>query len=58
MKYSKCKYCLDNMLNTTYYNKEKAVLTNGFIKKSQKTPRSEKLLAKKYKIDYERYGNE
>ena len=38
---------------------KKAVLTNGFIKKSQKTPRSEKLLAKKYKIDYERrYGNE
>ena len=36
-----------------------AVLTNGFIKKSQKTPKAEKELAKKYKADYERrYGNE
>lgn len=33
---------------------KKAVLTNGFIKKSQKTPISEKELAKKYKADYER----
>jgi phage-related protein len=33
--------------------------TNGFIKKSQKTPKAEKKLAKKYKADYERrYGNE
>ena len=38
---------------------QKAVLTNGFIKKSQKTPKAEKELAKKYKADYERrYGNE
>ena len=38
---------------------KKAVLTNGFIKKSQKTPKEEKELAKKYKADYERrYGNE
>ena len=38
---------------------KKAVLTNGFIKKSQKTPKVEKELAKKYKADYERrYGNE
>lgn len=38
---------------------QKAVLTNGFIKKSQKTPKAEKKLAKKYKADYERrYGNE
>ena len=38
---------------------KKAVLTNGFIKKSQKTPKTEKELAKKYKADYERrYGNE
>lgn len=38
---------------------KKAVLTNGFIKKSQKTPKAEKELAKKYKADYERrYGNE
>ena len=33
---------------------QKAVLTNGFIKKSQKTPKAEKELAKKYKADYER----
>ena len=33
---------------------KKAVLTNGFIKKSQKTPKAEKELAKKYKADYER----
>ena len=34
-------------------------MTNGFIKKSQKTPKAEKGLAKKYKADYERrYGNE
>ncbi|MGN0326245.1 MAG: type II toxin-antitoxin system RelE/ParE family toxin [Lachnospiraceae bacterium] len=32
----------------------KAVLTNGFIKKTQKTPKSEIELAKKYKADYER----
>ena len=29
-------------------------MTNGFIKKSQKTPKAEKELAKKYKADYER----
>lgn len=40
-------------------NAWKAVLTNGFVKKSQKTPKAEKELAKKYKADYERrYGNE
>ena len=33
---------------------KKEVLTNGFIKKSQKTPKAEKELAKKYKADYER----
>lgn len=32
----------------------KIVLTNGFIKKSQKTPKSEIQLAEKYKADYER----
>jgi phage-related protein len=37
----------------------KIVLTNGFVKKSQKTPKAEKELAKKYKADYERrFGNE
>lgn len=30
------------------------VLTNGFIKKSQKTPKKEIELARKYKVDYER----
>lgn len=38
---------------------QKAVLTNGFLKKTQKTPKAEKELAKKYKADYERRcGNE
>lgn len=32
----------------------KAVLTNGFVKKTQKTPRSVIELAEKYKEDYER----
>lgn len=37
---------------------QKAVLTNGFVKKTQKTPKAEKDLAKKYKADFERrYGN-
>ena len=35
-------------------HEQKAVLTNGFIKKAQKTPKAEKELAKKYKADYER----
>jgi phage-related protein len=30
----------------------KIILTNGFVKKSQKTPRSEISLAKKYRNDY------
>ena len=33
---------------------DKIVLTNGFVKKTQKTPRSEIELARKYKADYER----
>ncbi len=32
----------------------KAILTNGFTKKTKKTPKSEIVLAKKYKSDYER----
>ena len=32
----------------------KIILTNGFIKKTMKTPNSELDLAKKYKADYER----
>jgi phage-related protein len=31
----------------------KIILTNGFVKKTQKTPRNEIALAKKYKADYE-----
>lgn len=43
-------------MSYTTYN---MVLTNGFVKKTKKTPRAEKELAKKYKADYERrYGNE
>jgi phage-related protein len=42
-----------------FFAGQKIVLTNGFVKKSQKTPKTEKELAKKYKADYERrYGNE
>ena len=33
---------------------KKAVLTNGVIKKSKKTPKRALELAKKYKADYER----
>ena len=33
---------------------KKAVLTNGFVKKTQKTPPAEIELARKYKADYER----
>ena len=36
---------------------QKAVLTNGFIKKTQKTPQSEIERAKRYRADYlSRYG--
>lgn len=37
-----------------FYYGNKAVLTNGFIKKTQKTPKAEIELAKKYRTDYER----
>ena len=37
---------------------KKVILTNGFVKKTQKTPESEIELAKKYRTDYEtRKGN-
>jgi len=32
----------------------KIILTNGFVKKTKKTPQSEIALARKYKADYER----
>ena len=37
-----------------FFHKNKVILTNGFTKKSQKTPVSEIRRAKKYKVDYER----
>ena len=35
-----------------FYAGSKAILTNGFVKKSQKTPRQELELAIKYRLDY------
>ena len=37
---------------------KKAILTNGFVKKSAKTPRKEIELAKKYRSDYENSNEE
>ena len=37
-----------------FFTGKKAVLTNGFVKKTQKTPPAEIELARKYKADYER----
>lgn len=37
-----------------FYIDKKIILTNGFIKKTQRTPRREIELALQYKIDYER----
>ena len=37
-----------------FYSGSKIIMTNGFTKKSQKTPKSELNLAMKYKADYER----
>ena len=37
-----------------FYIGNKIILTNGFIKKSQKTPPSEIDLAKKYRVEYEK----
>ena len=36
-----------------FYSGKKIIVTNGFIKKTQKTPEGELALAKKYKLDYE-----
>lgn len=35
-----------------FYTGKTIVLTNGFIKKTQKTPENEKKLAKKYRADF------
>ena len=37
-----------------FYVDNKIVLTNGFVKKTQRTPPAEIELARKYKADYER----
>lgn len=37
-----------------FYIGNKIILTNGFIKKTNKTPKSELNLAKQYKLDYEK----
>lgn len=37
-----------------FYVKNKIVLTNGFVKRTQRTPSAEIELARKYKADYER----
>lgn len=46
----------DNIARCLYFFfvGDKAIVTNGFIKKQQKTPPEETNLAKKYKADYER----
>ncbi|MDO4204632.1 MAG: type II toxin-antitoxin system RelE/ParE family toxin [Selenomonadaceae bacterium] len=42
-----------------FFSGQKEILTNGFVKKTQKTPKAELELAKKYKQDYEsRRGHE
>lgn len=41
-----------------FYIDNKVILTNGFIKKTQKTPRSQLKLARKYKADYEQRAQE
>ena len=42
-----------------FYYRGKIVLTNGFVKKTQKTPRTEIETAKRYKAEYiRRHGNE
>jgi len=37
-----------------FFSGQKAILTNGFVKKTQKTPSNELKLAQKYKCDYEK----
>ena len=37
-----------------FFKGKRVILTNGFVKKTQKTPRTEIELAKKYRADYER----
>jgi len=39
-----------------FFVDKKIILTNGFVKKTQKTPRSEIELAKKYRTEYQNRG--
>ena len=49
---------ISRVLYFFYYN-GKIIITNGFIKKSQKTPKNEIKLAKEYRKEYlERFGEE
>ena len=41
-------------LRIKFSSKNKIVLTNGFVKKTQRTPPAEIELARKYRADYER----
>lgn len=40
-----------------FYADNRIILTNGFIKKTQKTPRAQLKLARQYKADYEHQSN-
>lgn len=44
-------------ISRIFYADNKIILTNGFIKKTQKTPQSQLKLARQYKADYERQNN-
>ena len=37
-----------------FYVENRIIVTNGFVKKTQRTPKDELIKAKKYKKDYER----
>ena len=45
---------LDNITRTLYffYDGKQIILTNGFVKKTQKTPSAEIQRAKKYRAEY------
>ena len=54
-----CEVVLCSILSSTLYLYfffigNKIVVTNGFVKKTQKTPQTELAKARKYKQDYER----
>jgi hypothetical protein len=51
------QWSIDNMSYTTYnvfFIVKRAILTNGFVKMTRKTPPAAIELARKYKADYER----